>query len=145
VAANFSVAPLPAGPGGKPTAALGGSALAVNAHSDQPADAYTLVAFLLQPAQMLERAGVVGQFPPRPALYDDPALGDALGLPAAEARRIIESAEPRPVTPVYSQLSAILQVALHRALTLQEEPRPALQQAASEMRALLARVRLAPS
>ena len=79
---------------------------------------------------MLERARVAGQFPPRPALYDDPALSDALGIPAAEARRIIEAAVPRPVTPVYSQLSSILQVALHRALTRQEEPGPALQEAA---------------
>ena len=45
---------------------------------------------------------------------------------------------PRPVTPVYSQLSAILQIALHRALTRQQEPRAALQDAAGAMRALLA-------
>jgi ABC-type glycerol-3-phosphate transport system substrate-binding protein len=145
VAGRVGVAPMPAGPGGKPTAALGGSALAVNAYSDQPADAYALIEFLLQPAQMIERAAVVGQFPPRPALYDDPALSEALGMPAPDARRIIEAAEPRPVTPVYSQLSSILQVALHRALTLQDEPRPALREAAAEMRALLARVRLAPT
>jgi multiple sugar transport system substrate-binding protein len=145
VAGRFGVAPMPGGPGGKPTAALGGSALAINAFSDQPAEAYALVDFLLQPQQMIERAAVVGQFPPRQELYDDPALGDALGMPAADARRIIEAAEPRPVTPVYSELSAILQVALHRVLTRQEEPRPALRQAAEEMRALLARVRLAPT
>ena len=145
VAGRFAVAPVPSGPGGKPTAALGGSALAINAHTDQPDDAYALIEFLLQPAQMMERARVVGQFPPRHSLYDDPALSDALGMPAGEARRIIEAATPRPVTPVYSQLSAILQVAVHRALTGQEEPRAALQQAAAEMRALLARVRLAPA
>jgi multiple sugar transport system substrate-binding protein len=145
VAGRVGVAPMPAGPGGRPTAALGGSALAINAYSDQPSDAYVLIEFLLQPAQMIERAAVVGQFPPRTALFDDPALSEALGMPALDARRIIEAAEPRPVTPVYSQLSSILQVALHRALTLQEEPRSALRQAAAEMRALLARVRLAPT
>ena len=53
---------------------------------------------------------------------------------------------PRPVTPVYSQLSAILQVALHRALTRQEEPRcGAADRLRAEMRALLERVRLSPS
>jgi multiple sugar transport system substrate-binding protein len=145
VAGRLGVAPLPAATGGASTAALGGSALAVNAHSDQPADAYRLIEFLLQPAQMIERARVVGQFPPRPALYDDPALAEALHLGGGEARRLIEAAVPRPVTPVYSQLSAILQVALHRALTRQEEPGEALQQAAAEMRALLERVRLSPS
>jgi hypothetical protein len=44
---------------------------------------------------------------------------------------------------VYTQLSEILQVRLHRALTLQQEPRPALEDAAREMRALLARSGLA--
>ena len=39
-----------------PTAALGGSALAVNAYSDQPEAAYQLIDYLLQPEQMIERA-----------------------------------------------------------------------------------------
>ena len=38
---------------------------------------------------------------------------------------------PRPVTPVYSELSEILQVSLHRALTRQQEPRAALHEAAA--------------
>jgi multiple sugar transport system substrate-binding protein len=145
VQGRFAVAPMPRQAGGAPTAALGGSTLAVNAFSDQPDDAYQLIAFLLQPAQMIERAEVAGQFPPRPALYADPALADALRIPAAEARRIIEAAVPRPVSPVYSQLSSILQVSLHRALTRQQEPREALHDAAAEMRALLDRLQLGAS
>ena len=111
VAGRFAVAPMPAGPGGTPTAALGGSALAINAFSDQPDDAYPLIDFLLQPEQMLERARVAGQFRRRPALYDTQALADALTIPPADARAVIEHAVPRPVTPVYTQLSEILQVA----------------------------------
>jgi multiple sugar transport system substrate-binding protein len=145
VAGRFAIAPLPGTPAGEPTSALGGAALAVNAHSDQPEEARALIDFLLEPAQMIERAEVVGQFPPRPALYDDPALADALGLPPSDVLRIVETARPRPVTPVYSQLSAILQVALHGVLTRQDEPRPALERAAAEMRALLARVGLGPT
>ena len=142
VAGKFAVAPLPAQPGGAPTAALGGSTLAINAYSDQPDEAYALVAFLLAPEQMIERAALAGQFPPRPALYDTPELARALAMPPAEARRIIEAAVPRPVSPVYSQLSNLLQVSLHRALTRQQEPRAALQDAAGGMRALLARLKL---
>ncbi len=69
VAGKFAVAPLPGGPGGAPTAALGGSELAINAFSEQPDAAYQLIDYLLQPAQMIERARVAGQLPPRPALY----------------------------------------------------------------------------
>jgi multiple sugar transport system substrate-binding protein len=145
VAGRFAIAPLPGTPAGEPTSALGGSALAVNAHSDQPAEARALIDFLLEPEQMVERARVVGQFPPRPSTYDDPALAGALGLPPADVLRIVETARPRPVTPVYSQLSAILQVALHGVLTRQDGPRPALERAAAEMRALLARVGLGPA
>ncbi len=63
VAGRFAVAPMPGAPGGAPTAALGGSALAVNAFSDQPEDAHALVEYLLAPDQVLERARVVGQYP----------------------------------------------------------------------------------
>ncbi len=41
-------------------------------------------------------------------------------------RRVIEYAVPRPVTPVYNQLSEILQINLHRALTRQTTPEAAL-------------------
>jgi multiple sugar transport system substrate-binding protein len=142
VAGRFAIAPMPGGPGGGAHAALGGSTLAINAYSDQPDAAYRLIAFLLQPDQMIERARVAGQFPPDRALYDDGALDGALQIPPAEARRLIDAAVPRPVTPVYTELSAILQVSLHRALTRQQEPRDALHDAAAAMRALLARVHL---
>jgi multiple sugar transport system substrate-binding protein len=142
VAGRFAVAPMPAAPGGTSTAALGGSQLAINARSEQPDNAYALIRFLLEPAQMIERAGVVGQYPSRPALYDDEAVRAALPIPSTEALAIVERAVARPATPVYSELSSILQVHLHRALTVQVEVREALETAATEMRALLARARL---
>lgn len=145
VAGRFAVAPMPAGPGGAATAALGGSSLAINANSDQPDEAYRLIDFLLQPEQMIERARIAGQFRARPALYETRALADALRIPTADALRIIERAVWRPVTPVYSQLSEILQISLHRALTRQQEPRAALRDAAAAMRGLLAKVKLGPS
>jgi multiple sugar transport system substrate-binding protein len=143
VAGRFAVAPMPAGPGGPSAAALGGSQLAINAHTDQPEAAYALIAFLLEPAQMLERARVVGQYPSRLSLYDGSALEAALGVPARDVRAIIERATSRPVTPVYSELSEILQIHLHRALTRQAEPRDALGDAAAGMRRVLERAGLA--
>jgi multiple sugar transport system substrate-binding protein len=139
VAGRFAAAAMPAAPGGAATATLGGAQLAINAYSRHAERAYDLIAFLTQPAQMLERAQVVGQFPARPALYDDAELARALALPPAQARTIIEQAQPRPVTPVYTELSEILQIQLHRALTRQQEPAQSLAAAAREIRALLAR------
>jgi multiple sugar transport system substrate-binding protein len=145
VAGRVAVSPMPGAPGGAPTAALGGASLAINAHSDQIDDAYRLIAFLLEPEQMIERARMAGQYPTRPDLYRSGALDNVLTIAPADALAVIERATSRPVTPVYSQLSEILQVSLHRALTRQREPRDALREAADSMRALLASVKLAPS
>jgi ABC-type glycerol-3-phosphate transport system substrate-binding protein len=103
-----------------------------------------LIDFLLQPDQLLERARLVGQYPPRPTLYDTPALADALPIAPHQARRIIERAVARPATPVYSELSEILQIALHRALTDQQAPRAALADAAAAIQTLLNKVGLSP-
>src|SRR5262245_20491146 len=144
VAGRFAVTSMPPALGGMATAALGGSALAINAFSEQPDAAYALIDYLLQPEQMLERARVAGQYPTRPALYETAALADALEIPIDEALAVIQRATPRPVTPVYSQLSDILQISLHRVLTRQQEPGPALREAATAMRTLLARAGLGP-
>lgn len=141
VAGRFAVAPMPA-EGGAPTAALGGSELAINARSAHPDSAWAVIEYLTRPRQMLERARATGQFPARRALYDDPELARALAVPPARARAIVEHAVPRPVTPVYAELSEILQVALHRVLSGQAEAGPALDDAARRMQDVLHRAGL---
>ncbi|HEY8196115.1 MAG TPA: ABC transporter substrate-binding protein [Gemmatimonadales bacterium] len=142
VAGKFAVAPMPAGPGGTHTAAIGGAQLAINRRTEHPEAAWAVIDFLTQPEQMRERAQVVGQFPTRTALYDDPDLASGLAIPPAMVRRIIEYAVPRPVTPIYTQLSEILQINLHRALTRQAEPAAALARAQTEMQRVLNRAGL---
>ncbi len=134
VAGRFAVAPMPAGPGGHPTAALGGSQLAVNARSRQPALAFELVAFLTAPEQMLERVKVAGQLPPRLSLYGQ---GESSPL-SQEVLEVVRSAVPRPVTPLYTELSEILQTRLHRALTGQQSSQAALRDAARAIRERIA-------
>ncbi len=129
----FAVAPMPAGPGGEPTAALGGAVLAVNASSRHPAEAWQLVKFLTAPEQMRERRDVAGELPARRSLYSDTAL-----------RAIVDHARPRPPTPLWSELSGALSVHLHRALLGEESSREALSSAAAEMRAA-ARPRVPPA
>ena len=139
VAGRFAVAPMPAGPGGTPTAALGGGQLAINAHSRFPEEAWKLVAFLTAPEQMLERAEAVGQYPARRSVWSSPRLAAALQQPPEQVLRIIESAAPRPATPVWTELSEILQIWLHRALAGQAEPEAALREAAREMELVIER------
>jgi multiple sugar transport system substrate-binding protein len=133
---------MPAGPGGRPTAAIGGAQLAINRNSEYPEAAWAVIDYLTQPEQMRERAAVVGQFPTRPGLYDDPELASGLAVAPATVRKIIEYSVPRPVTPVYTQLSEILQINLHRALTQQATPAAALAAAQNQMQRLMNRVGL---
>ncbi|MFN2637277.1 MAG: ABC transporter substrate-binding protein [Gemmatimonadaceae bacterium] len=141
VAGKFAVSAMPGsgGPEGKSTATLGGSQLAINAYSESPEAAYKLIEYLLAPEQMLERAKAVGQYPTRPALYSDTRLRGSIAIPPDDARRAIESARPRPVTPIYTEMSEILQIELHRALVRQAEPQEALNSAARRIDALIAR------
>ncbi|HET9775706.1 MAG TPA: ABC transporter substrate-binding protein [Gemmatimonadaceae bacterium] len=142
VAGKFAVSPIPksaTAPNGHSTAALGGAQLAINAYTDHPDAAYKLIAYLTAPEQMLERAQAVGQYPTRFGLYDDPRLAGAISIPLESARRAIESATPRPVTPIYTELSEILQIELHRALVRQAEPKEALDAAAAKINALIER------
>lgn len=143
VAGRVAVSIMPAAPGGRPTTALGGAELAINSYSEHPDLAWTLVQYLTAPAQMLERAEATGDYPTRPGLYDDPRLASALSIPLDQARRAIESAVPRPVTPIYTQLSGLLQVQLHRALTGQAAPADALHAAARQMKAVIREAGLA--
>jgi multiple sugar transport system substrate-binding protein len=141
VAGRFAVGLMPHAPGGTSIATLGGQQLAINARSRRPDAAYALVEHLTLPEQMLERARFAGEYPARRALYDGAGLA-SLGAPPDQIRRIIEHAVPRPVTPVYAELSELLQVSLHRALTGQQEPAAALHQAAASMNELLTRAGL---
>ncbi|GBD31871.1 MAG: putative ABC transporter-binding protein [Gemmatimonadales bacterium] len=143
VARRFAVSLFPrAVPEGRPAAALGGSQLAINARTEHPEAAYALIRYLTADRQMLERAEVLGQFPARPALYGDPRLAAALAVDPAEALQIVRHAVPRPVTPLYTELSQILQASLHRSLSGQQEPARALAEAAAEMRRVLVRAGL---
>jgi ABC-type glycerol-3-phosphate transport system substrate-binding protein len=63
----------------------------------------------------------------------------AISIPLDDARRAIESATPRPVTPIYTELSEILQIELHRALVRQAEPQDALNSAAARINKLIDR------
>jgi ABC-type glycerol-3-phosphate transport system substrate-binding protein len=139
VADRVGVAAFPPADGGRAAATLGGAQLAINAFSDRPQQAWELIEYLTAPEQMLERARDAAQLPSRRSLYESAALADALPLPLAGIRDALDAAMSRPATPVYSELSELLQVHVHRALSGQQAPDVALHRAAEDIRALLTR------
>ncbi|WP_274557011.1 ABC transporter substrate-binding protein [Streptomyces spiramyceticus] len=137
VAGKFGVTPLP-GPDGPGASVLGGSNLAVNAHSRHQESAKALMAYLTsEPVQ--RKVLTEGSLPPvRAALYADPELVRAYPfLPTL--RRSVLAAEPRPKSPRYDQVSLAVQAVAYDAMALRQSPEQAVLRLAGELRAVARR------
>ncbi len=140
VAGKVGVAPLPAGPGGKSAATLGGWNLGINknATAEEKAAAKKLVKFLTSYDQQLYKAINAGQNPTMQAVYKDPKLKEAAPF-MVELYGVFINAVPRPRTPKYSELSDVMQKYVHAALTRQMTPEKAIQEMAAELRKVQAK------
>ncbi|WP_019586871.1 ABC transporter substrate-binding protein [Deinococcus apachensis] len=107
VRGKIGAAPLPAGPGGKPAATLGGWNLGVSAYSKNQAAAIDLVRYLTSPAEQKIRA-IEGSYNPTiPALYKDQAVLKANPF-FGSLYSVFTNAVPRPSAPTkgkYNQVS----------------------------------------
>jgi len=126
--------PIP-GPDGPGTSVLGGSNLAVSAHSRHRESAADLIAYLTsEPVQ--RRVLTKGALPPvRADLYNDPELaGEHPYLPTL--RKSILTAEPRPKSPRYDQVSLAVQAVAHDVLSLRQTPGEAVIRLRRELTAI---------
>ncbi|MEV4685816.1 ABC transporter substrate-binding protein [Streptomyces kurssanovii] len=131
VAGKFGAVPLP-GPDGPGTSVLGGSNLAVSAHSRHPASAADLIAYLT--SERVQRQVLTeGSLPPvRAALYEDPELIKAHPyLPTL--RQSVLSAVPRPKSPRYDQVSLAVQAVAQDVMALRQTPAEAVARLAREL------------
>lgn len=116
VADKVAVAPLPYFPGGKSAACIGGFQLGVCASSKQKNAAIDFATWMSAPAQQLQNAVKNAFAPTRLASYTDPALIKASPF-LAQLKDVITGGTPRPVTPVYPQVSLAIQSGISNALT----------------------------
>jgi len=116
---RIGVTLLPAGPGGKHVATLGGESLAVSRYSRQPALAADLVQFMTSAAVQKQRA-LEGSFnPSRPALYQDAEVLKANPF-MGELLETFTNAVPRPASITgakYNQVSNAFWNATHEVLS----------------------------
>jgi multiple sugar transport system substrate-binding protein len=138
VRGKFGVLTLVHGPNGKPTSCFGGGCLGISAFSRHPAAAWQLVHFLLDRKNLKKRAQVLGMLPPVASLYDDPDIERQFPY-LRPLKDVFVNARPRPITPLYSFISQILQVHFSRALTRQETPKEALERGQTEIAGVLRR------
>jgi multiple sugar transport system substrate-binding protein len=112
---KFEITTLP-GFGGKPGAGvLGGTNLGISAYSKNPGGALAVLNFFT--GEVGQRFIGEGATPPATsAAYDVPSVRKAIGLPD-EIRDAVGKAKPRPVSPVYPQISQAIYTNVNKALS----------------------------
>ena len=123
IAGKVGMMPLPAFPGNKGAATLGGWQLGISRFSPQPELAWRFVSFMTGHAMQKRIALETGRAPTRAALYEDRDVLDKV----SQLKSLLETfqqATPRPTTPVYVPLSNIMQRYFSSVLALPETDIP---------------------
>lgn len=117
VVGNVAVTTLPAGDAGV-ASALGGWMGAINRYTEHPEEAWEFLKFMTGPEGQKITAIYGGSAPTLKDLYDDEEVknsGPLFSNPAFVDT--LESAVPRPVSPIYPKVSDIMQIEISKALT----------------------------
>jgi multiple sugar transport system substrate-binding protein len=104
IGSKFDIATFPGFSGQQGAGVLGGYNLGISAFSKNPSGALAFAEFATKPDQQKIMASEASLPPTTSATYDDPAVKKAMPF-AAELKTAIEQAKPRPVSPVYPQIS----------------------------------------
>lgn len=137
VKGKFEVVPFPEFEGGEAAGVLGGSNLVISAFSSNPGGALALVDFMSNPETNNRAASKYALPPALASSYEDAAVKKALPF-AAELKAGVEQAKPRPVSPVYTQISQAIFKNVNAALSGQMQPQEALEKANGEIDQALA-------
>jgi multiple sugar transport system substrate-binding protein len=117
VAGKVGIMPLPAFPGGKSAATLGGWQLGISRYSRRPQLAWRLVEYLSSSTAQKRIALATGRGPARSSLYRDTEVSQK--HPHFQTRyETFTLATPRPTTPVYLPMSNIMQRYFSSALAI---------------------------
>jgi multiple sugar transport system substrate-binding protein len=138
VQGKIGVAPLPAADRGERVSTLGGWHIGLSRFSDRKAQGLKFIQFVTAHDTQKRMALSLGWTPGRRDLYSDP---DILARQPhfAKLEAVFQRAQPRPIVPYYTQLSAIVQKHLNRVLADKAPADRALEGAQQEINALLMR------
>ena len=133
---KFKVVPYPPFEGGETAGVLGGANLVVSAYSKNPGGALKLIDFITNEESMNRAASKYALPPALASAYDSAAVKKALPF-SAELKQAVEVAKPRPVSPVYTQISQAIYENVNAALAGEMPPQEALDKAESDMQKAL--------
>ncbi|HZV50134.1 MAG TPA: ABC transporter substrate-binding protein [Candidatus Dormibacteraeota bacterium] len=120
---------------GTPMSALGGDDLVINARSKHPDAAWKFIQYLTSPSVQIQRAIGAGDPPAVKSAYTQQLYSQAPYYRQEQA--VFNVVEPRPVSPVYPQISEVLQTQLNAALTNQTSPEQALAAAQQQINGIV--------
>jgi multiple sugar transport system substrate-binding protein len=129
---KFAVVPLPAFEGGGKAGILGGANLVISTFSKNPGASLKFIDYMTHPERQSEDIVKFSDASPLKAVYEDPAVKKAQPF-SGELKSAVEQAKTRPVSPVYSQVSAAIYKNVSRALSGNVTPEAALKKAQTDM------------
>jgi multiple sugar transport system substrate-binding protein len=134
---DFGVVPMPKGPNGDHSSALGGWALAIPSHSNRKDDAFALIEhFAKETSQKL--LYTKGGYPPAlKSAYELEELGEEKRDLLDNLTDVIEYVKPRPTVPEYARVSLFIRIRVHEALLGKSSPEKSLAQAQKDLERVL--------
>ncbi|MFF1831770.1 ABC transporter substrate-binding protein [Paenarthrobacter sp. NPDC058040] len=132
LASSFAVAPLPAWEGGKASGVLGGWNLAISANSTNQAGAVAFIDFATTPDWQKHVAMDYSQAPVNEAAYSDAAVLQKMPF-ATELLASVKGAKPRPISPVYPQISQAIYKNVYAVLSGTTSTEDAVKKMADEV------------
>jgi multiple sugar transport system substrate-binding protein len=121
IASKFDISTFPGFAGNEGAGVLGGYNLGISAYSKNPEGSLAFAEFAAEPDQQKLMATEASLPPTVSEVYDDPAVKKAMPF-AGELRTAIDQAQPRPVSPVYPQISEAIYDNVYDALQGKASP-----------------------
>jgi multiple sugar transport system substrate-binding protein len=124
---EFAITTFPGYAGNEGAGVLGGYDLAISAYSKNPEGSLAFMNFATSPEQQVIQASEATLPPVLTDVYSDPKVEKAMPF-AADLLKAVEQAQPRPVSPVYPQISEAIFNHVYAALQGDESPDDAASQ-----------------
>jgi len=139
VAGKFGIQAIPYGGSGTVGhSCVGGWNMAINAFSKNPDASWSFIKYMLGSDAQKQLAIKASFTPTLNSVYSDAQVQSAQPL-FTKLQPILQNSLPRPVSPVYTDLSNIIQAHVHQALTKAASPADALSALQSELQALVSK------
>jgi multiple sugar transport system substrate-binding protein len=138
VAGKFDVMPFPEFAGAGKASVLGGHNQVISVYSKNPGGALKWIDYVTGEENQKRQFVEYSQASTLAALYDDPDVKKKYAF-AALLKQAISQAKPRPVSPVYSQISQAIYTNVNEALAGRTSAQEALEKAQEQIDQALAR------